>query len=159
MGEGSGATAVFWAVLAAIFVAGVLYLVQKILTLHEIVDLVLRGAGGLVPMATIMMLAFAINSTCNELGTGKYVASISEPFLKAGFIPVVLFMVSCFIAFSTGTSWGTFGIMMPIGVPLIIAAGGSLPLAVSAILGGGVFGDHCSPISDTTVIFINGNCQ
>jgi Na+/H+ antiporter NhaC len=65
---------------------------------------------------------------------------------------VVLFVVSSFIAFSTGTSWGTFGIMMPIGVPLILATGGSLPLAVAAIMGGGVFGDHCSPISDTTVI-------
>jgi len=152
LGEGSGATAVFWAVLAAIVVAGVLYLAQRIMTLHEVVDLVLKGAGGLVPMATIMMLAFAINATCNELGTGKYVASVATPLLWPGFVPVVLFAVSCFIAFSTGTSWGTFGIMMPIGVPLVVAAGGSLPLAVSAILGGGVFGDHCSPISDTTVV-------
>jgi len=152
MGEGSGATAVFWAVLAAIVVASLLYLAQRILSLHEIMELILKGAGGLVPMATIMILAFAINSTCNELGTGKYVATVAEPFLKAGLVPAVLFLVSCFIAFSTGTSWGTFGIMMPIGVPLVLATGGSLPLAVSAVLGGGVFGDHCSPISDTTVI-------
>jgi len=152
MGEGSGATAVLWAVLSAIFVAGALYLWQKILSLHEVMDLILKGAGGLVPMAVIMMLAFAINSTCNELGTGKYVASVTEPFLKPGLIPAILFVVSSFIAFSTGTSWGTFGIMMPIGVPLILATGGSLPLTVSAIMGGGVFGDHCSPISDTTVI-------
>jgi len=61
-------------------------------------------------------------------------------------------VISCLIAFSTGTSWGTFGIMMPIGIPLVTATGGSLPLAVAAVLGGGVFGDHCSPISDTTVI-------
>ncbi len=152
LGEGSGATAVFWAVLAAITVAGILYMAQRILTLHEVMDLVLKGAGGLVPMATIMMLAFAINATCNELGTGKYVASVASPLLWPGFVPAVLFLVSCFIAFSTGTSWGTFGIMMPIGVPLVVATGGSLPLAVAAVLGGGVFGDHCSPISDTTVI-------
>ena len=152
LGEGSGETAVFWAVLAAITVAGILYMAQRILTLHEVMDLVLKGAGGLVPMATIMMLAFAINATCNELGTGKYVASVASPLLWPGFVPAVLFAVSCFIAFSTGTSWGTFGIMMPIGVPLVVATGGNLPLAVAAVLGGGVFGDHCSPISDTTVI-------
>src|SRR5690606_26730171 len=136
----------FWAVLAAIIVASTLYLTQRILSLHEIMDLILKGAGGLVPMATIMILAFAINATCNELGTGEFVATVTQSFLKPSLIPAVLFAVSCFIAFSTGTSWGTFGIMIPIGVPLILASGGSLPLAVSAMLGGGVFGDHCSPI-------------
>jgi len=152
LGEGSGATAVLWAVLAAVTVAGILYRAQGIFTFHEIMDLVLKGAGGLVPMAAIMMLAFAIGSTCSELGTGAYVAGLAQAWLKPGFVPAVLFAVSCFIAFSTGTSWGTFGIMMPLGVPLALASGGSLPLTVAAVLGGGVFGDHCSPISDTTVI-------
>ena len=152
MGEGSGATAVFWAVLAAIVVAGVIYRMQRILSLHEIVQLSLQGVGGLVPMAILMMLAFAMNATCNELETGKYVATVTQPLLHAGFIPALLFSISCFIAFSTGTSWGTFGIMMPIGIPLVLGLDGNLALAVSAILGGGVFGDHCSPISDTTVI-------
>jgi len=152
LGEGSGATAVFWAVSAAIAVAGALYMVQRIMTLHEVVDLVLKGTGGLVPMAAIMMLAFAINAICNDLGTGSYVASVAQVFLHGRLVPAALFVISCLIAFSTGTSWGTFGIMMPIGIPLVTATGGSLPLAVAAVLGGGVFGDHCSPISDTTVI-------
>lgn len=153
MGEGSGSTAVFWAVLAAIVAGGVMYRIQGIFNLNEIMNLVLKGAGGLIPMAVIMILAFAINSTCNEMGTGKWVAGVAQRFLAPGFVPLVLFLVSCFIAFSTGTSWGTFGIMMPIGVPLALASGdASLAMAVAAILGGGVFGDHCSPISDTTVI-------
>jgi Na+/H+ antiporter NhaC len=132
--------------------AALLYLVQRILSLAEVVGLTLKGAGGLVPMAAVMILAFAINATCNALGTGPYVASVVEPLLSPALLPALLFLTACFIAFSTGTSWGTFGIMMPIGVPLAVAMGGSLPLTVAAILGGGVFGDHCSPISDTTVI-------
>jgi tetracycline resistance efflux pump len=152
LGEGSGSTAVFWAVMAAITLAGVMYLIQRIFSLHEIMDLVLKGAGGLMPMAVIMMLAFAIGGTCKALGTGVYVAEVASGFLQPGWVPAVLFLVSCFIAFSTGTSWGTFGIMMPIAVPLVLASGGSLPMSVAAIMGGGVFGDHCSPISDTTVI-------
>jgi len=99
-----------------------------------------------------MVLAFAINNTCSAMETGPYVASLVEPWLSPALLPFLLFVCACFIAFSTGTSWGTFGIMMPIGIPLVAAMGGSLPLVVAAILGGGVFGDHCSPISDTTVI-------
>jgi len=150
LGSGSGSTSVFWAVLAAITVAAGLYLGQRLMTLREVVDLAFKGAGGLVPMAAVMMLAFAINATCNALGTGTFVAAISQEILVPGLVPVVLFLVSCFIAFSTGTSWGTFGIMMPIGVAM--AGDSGLAVAVAAILGGGVFGDHCSPISDTTVV-------
>ena len=114
LGEGSGSTAVFWAVIGSITIAGLMYLTQRILSLHEIMDLSLKGAGGLMPMAVIMMLAFALNETCGKenLNTGAYVADLATV------------------------------------VPLDL----NLPLVVSAILGGGVFGDHCSPISDTSVI-------
>ncbi|MBX3728816.1 MAG: sodium:solute symporter [Candidatus Sumerlaeia bacterium] len=150
--QGSGSTAVFWAVVAAIVVAACMYLGQGILSLADVMSLILKGAGGLMPMAVIMMLAFGLNDTCGALGTGAYVAEATKDLLHHAWIPGLLFLISCFIAFSTGTSWGTFGIMMPIGVPLVALSGGSLPLAVAAIMGGGVFGDHCSPISDTSVV-------
>ncbi len=67
-------------------------------------------------------------------------------------IPIVLFLTACFIAFSTGTSWGTFAIMVPIAVPMAEATGINDALVIAAVLGGGIFGDHCSPISDTTII-------
>ncbi len=152
MSEGSGSTAVYWAVLAAIAVAAVMYLVQRIMNLHEIFEMILKGAGGLMPMAIIMMLAFALGATCKALGTGDFVAEFGSQFLKGAFVPGVLFLLACFIAFSTGTSWGTFAIMIPIGVPLAEGTGAGLAVAIAAILGGGVFGDHCSPISDTTVV-------
>jgi Na+/H+ antiporter NhaC len=99
-----------------------------------------------------MMFAFAIGETCNQLGTGIFVARVAKATLPAAVVPALLFLVSAFIAFSTGTSWGTFAIMIPIGVPMISMMGLHPGLIIGAVLGGGVFGDHCSPISDTTII-------
>ncbi len=152
MGEGSGSIAVLWAVLAALSFAALSYRLQGLFKFREIIELILKGAGGLMPMAVIMMLAFALNSTCSSLGTGRWIAEASREFLSAAYLSPVLFLISAGIAFSTGTSWGTFGIMTPIAIPLSLAMGGSLPLSLAAVLSGGVFGDHCSPISDTTVI-------
>jgi Na+/H+ antiporter NhaC len=149
---GSGSTSVLWAVVAATVTAGVMYRVQGIFKLGEIMDLVFRGLGGLMPVALLMMLAFAIGATCGKLETGIYVAGLASKLLRPAMVPVVLFGVSCLIAFSTGTSWGTFAIMLPIGIPTANLLGVPLPLALGAMLSGGVFGDHCSPISDTTII-------
>ncbi len=152
LGAGSGATAVLWAVLAAIVVAVLLAMGQGILRLREVMGLSFRGAGALVPMAVIMMLAFAINATCGELGTGPWVAAAVASFVSPWAAPALLFAVSAFIAFSTGTSWGTFGIMTPIAFGLAAGIDAPLALSLAAVLGGGVFGDHASPISDTSVI-------
>ena len=150
--KGSGATSVFWAVLSAIIVAGLLYRLQGIMKLREQVDLFFKGLGGLMPLALLMMLAFAIGDTCKQLGTGPYVANLAHAWVSPQFVPAILFAVSCLIAFSTGTSWGTFAIMIPIGIPMVGLMGADLYLTIGAILSGGVFGDHCSPISDTTII-------
>jgi len=99
-----------------------------------------------------MMFAFALGDVTRELGTGVYVARLASRFLIPATIPLILFLASCFIAFSTGTSWGTFAIMIPLAVPLAAGSGIYLPVIVAAVLGGGLFGDHCSPISDTTMI-------
>jgi len=150
--NGSGSTAVFWAVLTSIIVSGILYKSQGIMSLKEIVDQFMKGVGGLIPLASLMILAFAIGGVCRALGTGPYVAGLARSFVSPIFVPVLLFLISCFIAFSTGTSWGTFAIMIPIAVPTIQMMGLHPSLAIAAVLGGGVFGDHCSPISDTTII-------
>ena len=152
LGKGSGSTAVLWAVLTALVVAGVLYRSQNIFHLKEIIDLTFKGVGGLIPLALLMMLAFAIGKVSNDLGTGKYAAELARQWLSPHFVPIILFAISGFIAFATGTSWGTFAIMIAVGVPMAQNMQVSIPLAVGAVLGGGVFGDHCSPISDTTII-------
>ena len=149
---GSGSTAVFWAVLMGIFTAAALYKVQRIFTLKETLDLVLKGIGGLIPMGLLMVLAFTLGSVCDKLGTGPYVAQLASTTLPPALIIPLVFLIACFISFATGTSWGTYAIMIPIAVPLVVALNLNLPLMVSAVMGGGVFGDHCSPVSDTTLI-------
>jgi len=150
--KGSGSTSVLWSVLTAIIVAAVLYLIKGMMRPREISGLILTGVKGLMPLAILMVFAFAIGNVTRELKTGIYVAQIAKMFLTSSFIPLVLFAVSCFIAFSTGTSWGTFAIIVPIAVPVAAVMDINLPLVIAAVLGGGVFGDHCSPISDTTLV-------
>ena len=150
--QGSGSTAVFWAVLMGIFTAAVLYKIQKIFSLREVLDLVMKGMGGLIPMGLLMVFAFTMGATCKTMGTGPYVAGLATATIHPALVTPLVFLLACFISFATGTSWGTFAIMMPIAVPLAQNMGISLPLMVSAVMGGGVFGDHCSPVSDTTII-------
>jgi tetracycline resistance efflux pump len=150
--EGSGSTSVLWAVLAAIVVAALMYLWKGIFGLHEIMDLVFKGLGGLMPLALLMMLAFAIGALSSQLQTGTYLAGLAQGLLSPAFVPAILFVLTSFIAFSTGTSWGTFAIMLPIGIPMVGVLGLNLYATVGAVLAGGIFGDHCSPISDTTII-------
>ncbi len=149
---GSGATSVLWAVLTALAVSWLLLLVQRGSDVDELTRTGLKGAGGLVPLALILLLALALGTVASELGTGVYVAQVTTGLLPPWiFIPLV-FIVSAGIAFSTGTSWGTFAIMIPIVVPAADSMG--LPIApfLAAALSGGIFGDHSSPISDTTII-------
>jgi tetracycline resistance efflux pump len=150
--EGSGSLSVLWAVILGLIAGAIAYRAQGIMRTKEITDIFMKGAGGLVPLASLMILAFAIGDTCDALGTGPFVAQAAKATLNPGIIPTVLFLISCFIAFSTGTSWGTFAIMIPIAVPIIRIIGLHPGLIIAAVLGGGVFGDHCSPISDTTII-------
>jgi len=150
--NGSGSTSVLWAVCATIFIAAVMYKSQNLMNLDEIMELFFKGAGGLIGLGVLMMMAFAIGAICRELHTGQYIAQVTEGLLQPQLLPALIFIITGFIAFSTGTSFGTWGIMFPIAIPMAAAMGLSLPPVIGALLSGGVFGDHCSPISDTTII-------
>jgi Na+/H+ antiporter NhaC len=146
-----------WGVLLGLALMVLLSVLQKAFSMQEFVDLAFKGAGGILPLAVLMFLAFALGDVCQALGTGPWVAASVRPFLTPVLVAPLVFLVSAFIAFSTGTSWGTFAIMITLAVPLVSLFNSesvvvSLPLVVSAVLGGGVFGDHCSPISDTSVV-------
>lgn len=150
--SGNGSTSVLWAVLSALTVSWIMLLMQKAFSLEELTQLALKGAGALIPMATILLLALALKNVALELGTGAYVAQVTQGVLPPVVMLPLVFLVGAVVAFSIGSSWSTFGIMIPIAVPLALALG--LPPApfVAASLSGGIFGDHCSPISDTTII-------
>ncbi|MBK5208512.1 MAG: sodium:solute symporter [Flavobacteriaceae bacterium] len=152
IGLGSGSSSVLYAVITSIFVSMILYRTQEIMRTKEMIDLILKGISELMPLALLMLLAFAISDACNQLGTGQFIANWSKEWLSPEFLPAIVFVISSFIAFSTGTSWGTFAIMLAISIPMANIHGSNITLIVAATLGGGVFGDHCSPISDTTII-------
>ncbi len=152
IGKGSGSSSVLYAVISSILVAMILYRAQGIMKLKEMVDLILKGISELMPLALLMLLAFAIGDACNQLGTGQFVANWSKDWLSPEFLPAIVFVLSSFIAFSTGTSWGTFAIMLAISIPMANVHGSEVILVIAATLGGGIFGDHCSPISDTSII-------
>ena len=152
LGQGSGSTSVLAAVTGALLVSVLAYKAQGILGIRQMADLSLKGLSAMLPLALLMMFAFAISGLCRELGTGLYVAGLAEGFLAGWLAPALIFIVAGFIAFSTGTSWGTFAIMVPIALPVATALGLDPAIGLAAALGGGVFGDHCSPISDTTIL-------
>ena len=150
----SGSTSVYWAVACGVLVAWLMYRLQGILRVPELVETSLAGASGMFPLAFLMVLAFALGKLCGNdgLATGTYVASLVGSELSQVWVVPTLFLIAGGIAFSTGTSWGTFAIMLAIAIPLTEQLQLRQDLAVAAVLGGGVFGDHCSPISDTTVV-------
>ncbi len=152
LGQGSGSTSVLVAVVVSILFSAGLYATQRMFSLKETVDLVFKGISGLMPIALLLLFAFAIGAVCKELQTGEYVAGLAKAWLNPGMIPLLVFLISCFIAFATGTSWGTFAIMIPIAIPMAQEMGVGETIALAAALGGGIFGDHCSPISDTTIL-------
>jgi len=150
--NGSGSTSVLYATSFAVLGAVLLYKASGVLKIRESFETILAGMSGMVPLAILMVLAFALGDLCKALGTGPYVAELAQGFLSPGLVPAIVFLLACFISFSTGTSWGTFAIMVPIAVPLADGLGADPILAIAAAIGGGVFGDHCSPTSDTSII-------
>jgi len=152
LGNASGSTSVLYSIILSIIVASAYYVINGILSVKEVISHSIKGMSGMMQLSLLIMLAFAIGNLCNELGTGNYVSNELKSVLSPKLVPVLLFLTSCFISFSTGTSWGTFAIMIAIAVPISDQMGIDSSIAVAAALGGGLFGDHCSPISDTSVI-------
>jgi len=150
--DGSGSTSVLWAVLAGLGAAWLMLLAQRGASLDELTRTGLKGAGGLMPLALILLLALALGSVARTLGAGEYVAQVTEGVLAPMLFLPLVFVVAGGIAFSIGSSWGTFAIMLPIAVPVAETLGMPLAPFVAAALSGGIFGDHSSPISDTTII-------
>jgi Na+/H+ antiporter NhaC len=153
----TGQARVLESFLLAVVVLGFVMFLQRIDSLHGLMQCVSAGIKGVMPAVLILGFAYAINMVSREMGTAQYVVEISKAWLNPAVLPVLVFFISGFVSFATGTSWGTFAIILPVSVPLAFEFSGgevsSLVLTtVAASAGGGVFGDHCSPLSDTTVL-------
>lgn len=152
LSQGSGTRSVLYATVLACAVSYFLFIIHRRFTHKEIVSHAFSGMGELLPLVTIVLLSLTLGASLKDLGTGTFVAGVVSDHLPLFLIVPMIFLAGAIISFTTGTSWGTFAILIPIGVPLIQALGLPPSLVLAAILGGGVFGDHCSPISDTTAI-------
>lgn len=149
---GSGSKAVLWAVLVGVGVASVLALSTRQFTGSGLLETALRGAGAMLPIALILLFAIALGDVSRTLGTGPWLAQIIGAHVAPLWLPALVFLSAAATAFAIGSSWGTFAIMIPIAIPLALAIGLPAPLMLGAVLSGAVFGDHASPVSDTTVV-------
>ncbi len=150
--EGDGSRSILYAIGVTLAAAWPLYRFRAGMKTAVFMQAVVDGMRHLLEVVAILALAFGINQVCRELGTGRYAAGLLSLHLPVFLVPCLLFVLSAAIAFATGTSWGTFAIMLGIAIPLAGEMGIALPLAVGAVVSGGVWGDHSSPVSDTTVL-------
>lgn len=130
----------------------VLAYAYKVKGLRESFTSYLEGTKEVVFILLILVLAWSLGSVCKNLGTANYIVGLAKGTIPPWSIYVLIFAVGALISFATGSSWGTFAIMMPLAIPMAHSFGGSLYAAIGAVLSGGLFGDHCSPISDTTIL-------
>ena len=151
---------------AALMTALVLYIPRRLMTLREFMAGVIDGIKTMIPALMILILAWALGGVCREMiGTGLFVSDfVITADLSLGFLPAIVFAVAAFLSFSMGTAWGTFGILLPIVSMLCVGNEGAVGArgaavlipALGATLAGSVYGDHCSPISDTTILASTG---
>ncbi len=150
--NGSGSSSIFYTVLSTLIFTFFYYVLTKNMTVKVWGITALKGAKHLFPIAMILLFAFAMGEVSNELKVGEYLASLAKNNISNYFIAPTIFLLGALISFSTGTSWGTFSIMIPIAIPMAISMDVDIALCIGAVISGGIFGDHCSPISDTTII-------
>lgn len=150
--QGDGAPSVLYGVAVGILAMGGLLLVKRLFRLQDLMDILFRGIAELIPVGILLVLALTLGDLCKALGTGTFLAGLAKEHLPTAVLPALVFGLSCVISFATGTSYGTFAIMIPIALPMAQATGLSQSLMFAACISGGVFGDNCSPISDTSIV-------
>lgn len=141
--------------ICAMLITIVIYLIRRVLSFRECMDCLPDGFKAMVPAILILSFAWTLKAMTDSLGAAEFVAAAMEQSAKGlmNFLPAIIFLVGCFLAFSTGTSWGTFGILIPIVVAVFANSNPQLMIiSISACMAGAVCGDHCSPISDTTIM-------
>jgi|LGOV01.1.fsa_nt_gb Na+/H+ antiporter NhaC len=158
-GNADTSIALIWAAVVASIVAGVMAVTRKIMNIGEVFDAWITGGKSLYSAAILLVLSWSIGEVIVEVGTADFLIQAVSDTIPGILLPIIIFAISCLVAFSTGTSWGTMSIMVPLAVPLASSyaignpAEATIVLStLSAVLSGAIFGDHCSPISDTTII-------
>lgn len=158
-GEADSSIVLLWASFASSVVAIIMALVQKILDMNEVFDAWVDGAKSMSMACMILVLAWSLGSVTKSVGTANYLVGVVSDKVPYGILPIIVFIISGIISFATGTAWGTMAIVIPLAVPLaegfILNSGADpslLVITLGTVMSGAIFGDHCSPISDTTIM-------
>ncbi len=148
-----------WGAIVALLVTIIYLIARRVITFKEAMECIPKGFNAMVPAILILTFATALKNMTGLLGAAEFVEGLMNSAAAglAGFLPAIIFLVACVLAFSTGTSWGTFGILIPIVTAMFPGDSELLIIGVSACLAGAVCGDHCSPISDTTIMSSAGS--
>lgn len=159
IGDSDASVVLTWAAFIGSLVAGGIGIVKKKFTLSGSIESWIAGAKSMFTAVMILALAFALKGVISEMGLDTWLGNLAKNYLNISFLPLIVFLVAMFMAFSIGSSWGTNSILMPIVIPVAAQAasvtGDVTPLMLAcmgSVLTGAVFGDHCSPISDTTIL-------
>ena len=150
--KGAGLQALIWSVVCALVTILVLCIAEKVFTLDEAIREMFTGMSHMLSIAFILLLGFTMGTVVKGLGTGAYLSSLFQKLLSPGLLPALTFLIALMLSFATGTSMGTMAIMAVISLPMALEMGISIPLVAGAMFGGSIFGDHTSPISDTTIM-------
>lgn len=161
-GDTDAFTALPWGAVIALVFAYLYMLIRRVVSFRDAMDCMVKGFNAMIPAMLILTLALTLKGLTSALGAAEFVSGLMEGSAAAlySMLPAIIFLVAWGLAFATGTSWGTFGILIPIVLPIFATAPDLQIIGISACLAGAVAGDHCSPISDTTIMASAGaNCN
>ena len=150
--QGSGSSAIFYTMLTTLIFTFFYYVFTHNMSSKVWFQTAYKGGRSFLSISFLLVFAFGLGDVTGDLHTGEYLASLASQSVAPYLLAALIFLLSSLISFSTGTSWGTFSIMIPIAVPMAFAMDANIALVIGAVVSGGIFGDHCSPISDTTII-------
>ena len=150
--QGAGMQALLWGCMLAVITIIVMCLIEKVFTIDKALSEMFTGMGTMLPMAAVLLFGFTMGTLVKDLDTGNYLTSLFMGILSPALLPALSFLLCMILSFATGTSMGTMAIMSVICIPMAINMETSIPLVAGAVFGGSIFGDHCSPISDTTIM-------
>ena len=150
--QGAGMQSLLWGCILAVVTICILCVAQKLFSVDEVINEMFKGMGTMLPVAGILLFGFTMGNLVKDLDTGNYLTSVFMGVLSPALLPVLSFLLCMLLSFATGTSMGTMAIMSVICLPMAISMGISIPLVAGAVFGGAIFGDHASPISDTTIM-------
>ena len=150
--QGAGMQSLLWGCILAVLTICILCVAQKLFSVDEVINEMFKGMGTMLPVAGILLFGFTMGNLVKSLDTGNYLTSVFMGVLSPALLPALSFLLCMLLSFATGTSMGTMAIMSVICLPMAISMGISIPLVAGAVFGGSIFGDHASPISDTTIM-------